>query len=470
MEVKVKMDLSEAVQSNNLSRVQDLLDQGCDPNGTDSTGKFKLIHVASAKINGIEVLDALVNNGADINATTMNNDKLTPLGVSIRQTRLEHLEYLLEKGVDVNGIAKAPALKPIHLAIGERSVVVCRLLLENGANPNIRDSENEDGYVPLHYVTVKLGGRHNYEPVKEITKLLLEFKADPMIPDPNKMTPLHRAAINHNSVAIKVLLKDGSVDLAAKDKLGRTPLFAACDMTKDDKSPYSLETRKQMVKCVKALCKASIAKGVDIDAESQQSSSPLAMAVRTFQLHQSLEVIKVLLSYGADPNKKGEMKQNLTSDPLSLALTSVYSSVPKSRELTKLLVEGGADPNRTVDGTTVLLRIVRGGDGYLSTVKFLIEEVGADPNQLAHVSYSEELEKSPQGSYLRFKMTALQLAVLQRDCQLVHYLIESPKVDLMKKDEREMTPKDLALEIGNSRAYKWIKEEEKKRKKKRVLI
>ena len=145
---KLTSKLLDAVKENELDQVEELLERGADPNADDQDSGQKLIHLASARANGIEVLDALVTKGANVNAT--NKGKLTPLGVSITQTRLEHVEYLLDKGVDVNAIAGNNEMKPLHLAVKESTLSMCKLLLEKGASSNLPD--DKVGNTPLHYV------------------------------------------------------------------------------------------------------------------------------------------------------------------------------------------------------------------------------------------------------------------------------------------------------------------------------
>jgi ankyrin repeat protein len=64
-----------------------------------------------------------------------------------------------------------------------------KILLENGANPNIKDG---DGETPFHYLFEFLENI-NYECLKAIITLLVEKKADPNMRDNNGRTPLMRA-------------------------------------------------------------------------------------------------------------------------------------------------------------------------------------------------------------------------------------------------------------------------------------
>jgi len=66
-----------------------------------------------------------------------------------------------------------------YAAEGYNHPEVVELLLEHGANPNVRDY---DGYTPLHYA---VEGCH-----VDVARVLLDHGADPTIRNNNGMTPL----------------------------------------------------------------------------------------------------------------------------------------------------------------------------------------------------------------------------------------------------------------------------------------
>ena len=109
--------------------------------------------------------------------------------------------------------------------------------------------------------------------------------------------------------------------------------------------------------------------------------------------------------------------------------------------------------------------MVLGGDDFVGIIKFLIDRGGSDPNQLALAQSREERERG-DCRHMGARMTPLHLSVLRRRNLVFDYLCRHPKVDVMKKDENGKTAKELALEMGNNRAFKRLREEERRRKKK----
>ncbi|WP_341822370.1 ankyrin repeat domain-containing protein [Wolbachia endosymbiont (group A) of Clivina fossor] len=87
------------------------------------------------------------------------------------------------------------------------------LLLEAGANPNIKDDR---GKIPLHYASYNNIGS------------LIEAGADPNAQDSEERTPLHYAASIGDEKSINVLLEHGA-DSSKKDKQEKTPLQVATD-------------------------------------------------------------------------------------------------------------------------------------------------------------------------------------------------------------------------------------------------
>jgi hypothetical protein len=124
------------------------------------------------------------------------------------------VRLLLEHGADPN-IKNENGRTPLHWAAREDHVEVARLLLEHGADPNIQD---KDGLTPLHVAAF-------YGHV-EVVELLLEHGADPNIQDKYGDTLLHWAASKGRVDVVKLLLAHGA-NPTVKDKDGKTPLDIA---------------------------------------------------------------------------------------------------------------------------------------------------------------------------------------------------------------------------------------------------
>jgi hypothetical protein len=88
-------------------------------------------------------------------------------------------------------------------------------LLEEGADPNIRDG---DGNTPLHFTASK--------GCAEVARLLLRHGADPNAQDKTGETPLHVAAYWGRVDVVRLLLEHGA-DPSIRNRDGKTPLDLA---------------------------------------------------------------------------------------------------------------------------------------------------------------------------------------------------------------------------------------------------
>ena len=94
-----------------------------------------------------------------------------------------------------------------------------RRLLESGANPNIKDpTYDEDAWTPLLYAS-------SYG-FYEVSNLLLDYGADPNIPDDWGQTPLMWASYKGHEEIVRLLLESGA-DPNIKDDDGDNALIIA---------------------------------------------------------------------------------------------------------------------------------------------------------------------------------------------------------------------------------------------------
>ena len=122
----------------------------------------------------LEQAKQLISQGDDIQRIT-KEDKWSYLHyvlISIkRKTPIESIQFLLDKGLDVNAIERG-GYTPLIFAVRQRNVAAMRLLLDNGAVDFI-EHENEEGVSALRMGLV--GKPYIYE----VLEVLLEYGADP---------------------------------------------------------------------------------------------------------------------------------------------------------------------------------------------------------------------------------------------------------------------------------------------------
>ncbi len=180
----------------------------------------------------------------------------------------------------------------------------------------------------------------------------------------------------------------------------------------------------------------------------------------------SMEIINLLLAAGVDPNAQLNMRRLLGqggrfSDPLLSSGTTplMRAMVNNNMEVAKLLLEKGADPNIYGMGlspwlyaaglTSQTYNEARGGGGQVNTETLdLMLKHGADINAQVYgaASYSGRIARALTGDPVNTKsnegMTALHVAVRSQNASLVKYLLDhGARVDIVDASER--TPMDV---------------------------
>ena len=235
--------LHRAMDRNRWSDVdRALLKAGSDPNARDNFGATPL-HYAAANASS-ERVDVLVKAGADPMAR--DNDGRTPLHRGHATGRADTPRVLIDAGADPNardasgrpamgGEAVPPERQaeyertqirinppndegrtPLHAAARNGSFSEIHNLLQAGADPNRRDF---DGAAPLHDAAIHLDA-------PEAVQTLILAGADPNARDADGLTPLHHAVGADQARSVEYLLQaNAQVDFQDKD--GLTPLHYA---------------------------------------------------------------------------------------------------------------------------------------------------------------------------------------------------------------------------------------------------
>ncbi|MDR1923702.1 MAG: ankyrin repeat domain-containing protein [Planctomycetaceae bacterium] len=453
-----------------------------------------LLHIAAGQKNGLEKIKLLTQLGFKID--TKNNLKQTPLLIAAStQDKTEILEYLIENGADVNAKDeqnKTPLAHAVEHALeSKEDLKVVEYLLKQKIEINAKDN---NGMTPLMAVLRKeyvTNTDYTFEKLIKIVQLLINNKADINAKDNTNNTPLHHAAFIHKMIVfkdknnqrngmrevrqknekeckeylelIKLLVKNDA-DINAKNNDGLTPLVlmisfyhvAKLDLkilkymieqgadsnAKDSNgmTPFQIIVRQNAT-----LNKAESAEffklltehGGEIDWSKDKSITPI-----TWALHNGADVkeIKYFIEHGADVNTKDNVHKKT---PLTMAMSDLRKYDEKKMRIIECLVQNGADVNEDQYERRLpyqsypppLFKIVRFYTS-LDLVKLFVEK-GADVRFRDEVSggvliYAIEGDaKKEIISYLIKQGADIDMKDIH-GCQPIHHLSRAHHVEILK--------------------------------------
>ncbi len=208
--------LSHAVYNGNSKIVTFLIENGADVNKRDNTGKTALF--AAVRTGNVEILRLLIDKGAEIDVKG-KRDYVTPLMEASERGHTEIAKILIEKGADINA-KQITGLTSLRMAAFNLDTAMVKLLINSGANINAVDMNGGTILTALASVSYKemmMGGamsgtttRRVRADMAKMVKLLLENGADPNIRDNDGKTALIEAKENRHSEIAKLLIQAGA--------------------------------------------------------------------------------------------------------------------------------------------------------------------------------------------------------------------------------------------------------------------
>jgi ankyrin repeat protein len=210
-------DVIAAVQAGDLYKLKKMLEDAPSlGSARDASGVSALMHalyrrradMAELLVTASPDLDifeaAALGNAAKLSeildrdrdaAKRWSGDGFTSLHFAAFFGRPEVAKDLIRCGADVAAVAKNPMkVMPLHSATAAHSGEIVRLLVENGAPPNVCQ---EGGWVPLHEAA-QTGD-------KEMVKALLEYGADPRVKSDSGKTPAEMAQAKGHQEIVQLL-------------------------------------------------------------------------------------------------------------------------------------------------------------------------------------------------------------------------------------------------------------------------
>ena len=122
--------LFTAVKANDVDQANEALEAGADANAKDSDGWTAL--VIAAGHGRTDIVKALLNKGADINARSRAVDQWTPLMYAAYEGHTDTVKALLAKGVDINAKDTVFSRTALTLATSQGHKDIADLLKKAG--------------------------------------------------------------------------------------------------------------------------------------------------------------------------------------------------------------------------------------------------------------------------------------------------------------------------------------------------
>lgn len=290
-----------AARDGDLGRVRELIGAGADVNQPEPDGSTPLLWAAYH--SDVEMVKALLAAGADPDAA--NRFGMTPLMQASRYGDAEVIRALLDGGASLD-VEHPEGVTPLMMAARSGSVPAVTLLLERGSDPNAVESQWNQ--TALMWAAA--------EGHLDVVDVLLDAGADPNIQA--RVTELTRRSTR--------------TDFPTG---GFTALMWAARNGDE------------------AIVRRLVEGGADINMKNGDGATALMLAI----INDRFDFAAKLLELGADPNdgslyRAAEMRE-ATTDWLAKDGTRLRSNHPNeltALDLIRLLLEKGADPNKPYVG------------------------------------------------------------------------------------------------------------------------
>ncbi|CAM9862751.1 unnamed protein product, partial [Ectocarpus sp. 4 AP-2014] len=336
--------LGLAASGGHVEVMQALIRHGVDVNAPDSNGCTALHSAAMG--DAVGAIEALIEAGANINVQGGEfGTRYTPLHMASKKGSANAALSLVKHGADVHRSGRMSRWErscgnALNLAAGRCHIAIVKSLLAAGVNVNLRPAYSDESALDAAFQ-----GGH-----ADIVTTLIQHGAFVDATDSSGRTALFKVSLDTSAALIDKLVAAGACMNGIVDATGRTPLHHAC-----------------MDDCPEAIV-SMLRHGAGVDVKDDDGDTPLHAASRAG----CSEGIRALVEYGADIkalNAKGRTP---------LALTAKFGF----EDATVVLVDAGADVNASADsadGSAALSLATMNDCNAGGTMKVLIQH-GADVN------------------------------------------------------------------------------------------
>lgn len=153
----------------------------------------------------------------------MNANAFGTLVYCIRTDNDSYVKKTIKEHPDVINMFSSTHGTLLHRAIDHRAVKVMRVLIDAGADVNMRDVS---GFSPVVSMWTKKDSFKHVDQTEVMCEMLVKAEANVNVSDADGMTPLHYAC-KTSSLSLVRLLLFKNADVKAKTLKGETPLMLA---------------------------------------------------------------------------------------------------------------------------------------------------------------------------------------------------------------------------------------------------
>ncbi len=402
-------ELSVAAMKGETAIVQALLASGADVNAPQGDGTTAL-HWAAYR-EDLEMARQLIEAGAGVKVRTRLGD-MTPLFMAAKNGDARMIELLIEAGADP-AFATTTGTTPLMIAAASGSAEAVKALLDHGVDPNAKDVNQ--GQAALMFAAAP--GR--VDVIRVLTAHGADVDATSLVPDPRKvegaggpkwrkgdialggMAPLHFAARDGRTEAVEALLEAGADvnQLTASNKT--SALVIAIFNAHFDLAMFLLERGADPRPAATSDGITALYATID----TRWANRVWYPVPTTEEEHTDyLDLMTEILARGADPDARLTAKlwqRQMHGDWVDAAGATAIWRAAQANDVAamKLLVAAGANPSIPTTKGCSPLQVAAGyglepqtstyiPDARLETVRYLVEQVGADVNSADKKGYT----------------------------------------------------------------------------------
>ncbi|XP_058793596.1 serine/threonine-protein phosphatase 6 regulatory ankyrin repeat subunit B-like [Phymastichus coffea] len=338
-----------AIKNKQQKIIELLLSHGADMTIRNTAGDSPFHFAFSFFHSDDEFINLILSKYITKSSNPVNNNGLSYFHIACTTNNIGAIEAFLQSGVMIDtpihsDSSKCPGYTPLHYAVTFNRRKTVKTLLENGANPNIKE---KNGFTPLHLACQQSAKkihtilRKSVNTAAAYGKIDFEFEFKS---SPKKM--LDNIASQNEQIEIVELLLQYKSDVNSQDSLGKTPLFYACDI---DNDTFECEFGRRMTQTLQFIINEFYVKRDKIietllkskpdvnitDKNGQTVLHCIADTEKVFRDDKKAEITQILINYGANIN----IQSLKGSTPLHIALRKVHL------DLIKIYLKYNFNPN-----------------------------------------------------------------------------------------------------------------------------